>query len=402
MKLLLYSHSFSPNIGGIETVVRALAQGLAETRDSQGAREFDVTVVTETPAPSEDTSLNYRIVRHPTVARLRRLIRASDIVHLAGPALLPLWLSRISRKPVVIEHHGYQSICPNGLLLQLPNRQVCPGHFAARNYGACLRCESQELSSLGAIKSVLLTFPRRFLAREADCNIAITNHVSGRLALPCSSVIYHGVEPFLSEAPPDPSHSPSKISFGYLGRFVPEKGIPVLLEATRQLAGKGFSFDVQLIGDGPERSRLQEMINRMGLHELVLIRGFLTGAALADALQQIHVIVMPSIWEETAGLSAMEQMMRGKAVIASDIGGLGEVVADSGLRFSPGQADALAQCMSSVLSNPSLIPELGCRAVQRAHQLFSLRQMVERHAQLYRDLLNQQGDQRGHPRGIDE
>jgi hypothetical protein len=42
------------------------------------------------------------------------LIRRANVVHLAGPALLPLLLARLFRKPVVVEHHGYQAICPNG------------------------------------------------------------------------------------------------------------------------------------------------------------------------------------------------------------------------------------------------------------------------------------------------
>ena len=47
----------------------------------------------------------------------------------------------------------------------------------------------------------------------------------------------------------------------------------------------------------------------------------------------MRVVVMPSQWEETAGLAAIEQMMRGGVVIASDIGGLGEVVSEAGLRY---------------------------------------------------------------------
>ena len=50
MKLLFYSHYFAPSIGGVETIVLSLARGLAEVRTPNGATEFDLTLVTETPA----------------------------------------------------------------------------------------------------------------------------------------------------------------------------------------------------------------------------------------------------------------------------------------------------------------------------------------------------------------
>jgi len=387
MKLLIYSRSFAPDIGGVETIVRALAQGLEELRNPQGDHQFDVTVVTESRAQFEQPDVLFEVVRRPGIAGLYRLIRASDVVHLAGPALLPLFLAKIFRRRVVIEHHGYQSICPNGLLLHLPDRSVCPGHFMAGNYRECVRCQSHELSTLGAIRSLLLMFPRRFLSRSADHNIAITNHVRQRVALPHSSVVYYGISQSDADKCPASVQPPSKISFGYLGRFVPEKGIPVLLEATRQLAGKGFSFDVQLIGDGPERPRIEETITRMNLQNFVRLRGFLTGPALADALHRIHAVIVPSTWEEAAGLAAMEPMMRGKAIIASDIGGLGEVVADSGLKFPPGDAEALAGCMAQVLREPARIPRWGELARSRAQELFALQRMIAEHAEIYRESL---------------
>src|SRR5207253_571717 len=132
--------------------------------------------------------------------------------------------------------------------------------------------------------------------------------------------------------------SPDKISFAFVGRLVREKGIDVLLEAAHILREKGRSFEVFLIGDGPERPKLQRIITRDRLESVVQVTGFLTGPALTQALQKVHVVVMPSVWEETAGLAAIEQMMRGKLVIVSDIGGLGEIVSDGGLKFRPGDA----------------------------------------------------------------
>src|SRR5258707_4041765 len=72
MKLLIYSHFFVPSIGGVETIVLSLARGLAEVRAEQGRMEFDITLVTQTPAGGhDDTALPFRAVRGP---RLRELL----------------------------------------------------------------------------------------------------------------------------------------------------------------------------------------------------------------------------------------------------------------------------------------------------------------------------------------
>jgi glycosyltransferase involved in cell wall biosynthesis len=107
MKLLIYSHFFPPSVGGVETIVLSLARGLAGLRDSGGAPPFEITLVTQTPAGNyEDGEHPFRVIRKPGLIQLWQLVRKSDAVHVAGPALAPLFLAGLSRKPLVIEHHG--------------------------------------------------------------------------------------------------------------------------------------------------------------------------------------------------------------------------------------------------------------------------------------------------------
>jgi len=96
---------------------------------------------------------------------------------------------------------------------------------------------------------------------------------------------------------------------------------------------------------------------------------------------------MPSRWEETAGLAAIEQMMRGGIVIAADIGGLSEVVGDAGLKFSAGDSGALYSCLRKVLEQPSLADSLGSAARARAVKLFNCESMIQEHVSLYREAL---------------
>jgi glycosyltransferase involved in cell wall biosynthesis len=165
--------------------------------------------------------------------------------------------------------------------------------------------------------------------------------------------------------------------------LVPEKGIPVLLEAGKILKAEGHDFEIRIIGDGSERPKLEELIRREKLEPCTSITGFLTGDAFARALKDISVVVMPSTWEETAGLAAIEQMMRGRLVIAAEIGGLGEVLGDTGLKFAPGNAVSLANCLRSVIENPALIGSYGEKARSRSSQQFQRSEMITEHAQIY-------------------
>jgi glycogen synthase len=390
VKLLVYSHFFAPSIGGVESIVLSLAGGLAQLRKPDGTPEFAVSLITQTPAGEfDDRSLTFSVVRQPSLIHLYRLIRDSDVIHVAGPALPPLMLGKLARKPVVIEHHGYQAICPNGILIEQPEESLCPGHFQAGHYLKCLQCSAHEISWLRSFKRLGLMLPRHLLARGAAANIAITQHVSKRHALPNSTVIYYGIEESRANTPV--SHLGEKNShilrFAFVGRFVPEKGIPILLEAARILRDEGQKFKVLLIGDGPERARLEAQIARDGLEHYVRITGFLRDAELAAALDEVQVIVMPSVWEETAGLSAIEQMMRGRLVIASKIGGLGEVIGDAGLTCPPEKPEALARCMKQALEDRGIVDSLGRRALARARQFFIRQRMIEEHAQLYRSVV---------------
>src|SRR5713226_8197897 len=218
MKLLIYSHVFAPSVGGVETIVLSLARGLAEFRDSNGALQFETILVTQTPAGNyDDHGFPFHIIRQPGLLLLWRLIRMSDVVHVAGPALAPLILSLLAWKPVVIEHHGFQTICPNGQLLIEPEGTLCPGHFMAGRHAKCLRCNSAR-GWLASSRLWLLTFVRRFLCSHASANIMPTQWLGGLLRLPRFAVIPHGLD-FAEATTRLEPHSGSPVIV-FLGRLV--------------------------------------------------------------------------------------------------------------------------------------------------------------------------------------
>jgi glycosyltransferase involved in cell wall biosynthesis len=391
MKLLIYTHSFMPNIGGVETYAMVLARGLAERA---AAHPVDMTLVTQTLKDNfKDTELPFAVVRRPGLAQLIRIIRNSDVVHLAGPAIGPMLLAILFGKRLVVGHHGYQASCPNGLLLYQPAKRACPDHFMRQEYLKCFECNASGSGWIASARMLLLMWPRRWLCRHANVNLSVTRHVAERLQLPHSAVVYHGVpgaeedlefrdSPIGSEMEKPAQSFP--LSAAFLGRLVQEKGVHTLVKALQLLQAEGRFVRLMIIGDGPERTHLEAMVRESpGLQRQISFTGSVHGEALRDALKNADVLVMPSVNEEPAGLVIMEQMAQGKPVIVSDHGGGPELAGDTGLKFPPGDAAALAKCLKRLADEPGLLERLGANARKRAAALFTLERMVEEHYQIF-------------------
>jgi glycosyltransferase involved in cell wall biosynthesis len=389
LKLLIYTRSWAPAIGGVETVTKVLAQELARWYETRSGEPISVQLVTLTPAGDNhsDSLLSFEVIRRPSLGKLVRLFRSADIVHLAGPALLPLALSWLFHKRTVLEHHNYQSICPNGLLIFQPDQSICPGHYMSGHYGKCIQCNSNGLGRTRSLRDLFLMFPRRWLAKGVTANVTPSRHMQNRAALPRTQVIYHGVAQ-ASEAPAffPVTRENGPACFAFVGRLVREKGVSVLLRAAHQLLQQGRDFRLKIIGDGPERPALEKLAAELGLADRTEFTGPMPMASVAKALGKAGAVVVPSVWEDVAPLVALEQMMQGRLLVVSDIGGLGETVDGFGLRFPAGDASALASCMAQVIEDRTFSREMGMKANWHAREAYALERMVEEHAHLYHEL----------------
>lgn len=129
----------------------------------------------------------------------------------------------------------------------------------------------------------------------------------------------------------------------YAGRLEHEKGVQVLLEATR-----GLACEVVVAGQGSMGAQL-----RRTAHARTTFEGHLPQPRLAALLRSAAVAVVPSLYEPF-GLAALEAMAAGVPVVASHVGGLAEVVTpDAGLRVPPGDAPALARAIGRLLDDPA-------------------------------------------------
>lgn len=393
MKLLLYSHYFAPSIGGVETIVMSLARGLVELR-ADGVREFELTLTTQTPREDfDDAALPFPVIRKPGFWQLLRLLRGADVVHVAGPAFEPLLMGLILRKQVVIEHHGFQVICPTGQLLIESSGEPCPGHFMAGRREECWKCDP-ALGWFASRKLWLLTFVRRYLSKRVAANIMPTRWLGEQLGLPRATTIHHGLVQ-IESVQKYAMQETSVPVIAFQGRLVSTKGARVLLDAARILCEQGQEFSLVFIGDGPEREKLEALAKQPPLSGRVRFTGRLAPAELEAELARTSVVVVPSLGGEVFGLVVAENMQRGIPVIASDLGSFAEVMGGAGITFHMGETAELASKLLDLLKSPSQIQKLAEDSRQRADGQFSLQTMIEKHTAVYRGVLTRTAVQSG-------
>lgn len=154
-------------------------------------------------------------------------------------------------------------------------------------------------------------------------------------------------------------HDHDSLAVGYVGRFVPEKGLSDLLEAADKLAStRQPPIVLALMGSGPMEDTLrQAALTRpwMGIHAPQPLSG------VVDFLHGLDCLVLPSrptqYWEEQFGLVLSEALASGIHVVGSTSGSIPEVLSGHGLVFQAGSADHLARCLLSVGSNRDREPE---------------------------------------------
>ncbi|MDP3985719.1 MAG: glycosyltransferase family 4 protein [bacterium] len=143
---------------------------------------------------------------------------------------------------------------------------------------------------------------------------------------------------------------------GYVGRLSPEKGVGVLIRA----AALAPNILVRIAGTGPDAAKLMAYVEEQSIKNVEFV-GRLDGEALQQFYTNASLLVVPSIWYEVFGRVVLEAYAAGKPVIASNIGGLPEVVkeGETGILVPPGDAAALAERIQSLFRNADLIRKMG-------------------------------------------
>lgn len=177
------------------------------------------------------------------------------------------------------------------------------------------------------------------------------------------------------------------LTVAYAGQLIPEKGVALLLRAVHELAEEGGPpLRVRVAGAGPQAGELKAYCARHGLQNVEFL-GQIDWVPRLFATAD--VVVVPSVWEEAFGFTVAEAMACGACVLASDAGGIPEVVGPDGAAgrtFRAGDAADLKRKLAGLIADAALRRRLRHNARERAVEHFSIRRMVDEYVALYEEL----------------
>lgn len=184
-----------------------------------------------------------------------------------------------------------------------------------------------------------------------------------------------------------------KTVIGYVGSVLDYEGLDLVLRATRTLARKRNDFHVLIVGDGPELHKLEAYVRDEGLTNLVTFTGRVPHAEVEGHYSLIDIAPFPRlplpVCEMVSPLKPFEAMAMGKAVIASDVAALAEIVTPgrNGLLHRKGDSEALRVEIESLLDHPQKILTLGQQAREWVVENRDWRRLAGRVSDLYESLL---------------
>ena len=377
MRILMLTQSYAPVVGGVERVVEDLSSELRRRGHEVGVATLRQPGEASGTGPGATpvhplTSTTYRLPgvrldqerRHApplpdpeTALQLRRLLRSErpDVVHAHNwliHSYLPL--DRRSGPALALSMHDYGLICATKRFFN--KGAPCSGPGPAK----CVRCAGDFYSpakGFGIAAATLLS--ERHVRRHVDVLLPVSTAVRDLCRVEPDEP--HRVIPnFIRSLPPKPADADARLAalprepfILYFGDVTVDKGADLLVAAYRRLEEPP---PLVLIG----RCFLPEVNEVPGVKAL----GPLAHPLAMEALRRSLFTVVPSILPEAFGLAALETAAAGKPIVASDIGGLRDVVVDgeTGLLVRPADAEAMAAALRRLLGDEGLRERMGAAA----------------------------------------
>lgn len=179
---------------------------------------------------------------------------------------------------------------------------------------------------------------------------------------------------------------PSRLELLFVGRLEPVKGILVLLEAVGKLVAAGRSVRLTVAGDGALRNDLEQRADGLGLGNAVRFVGYRSQPEIREHLAESDALVLPS-FAEGVPVSLMEAMSQERAVVATSVGGVTELVHHgvNGLVVHPGDPVALAEALTTLADDPELRHAMGVAGRETVRSEFDSATEARRLVALFRD-----------------
>jgi glycosyltransferase involved in cell wall biosynthesis len=197
----------------------------------------------------------------------------------------------------------------------------------------------------------------------------------------------HGVDPTVYTPRSGPRREEPFV-VGYLGRLVAEKGVDLLIAALERLPA---SCHARIIGSGPMRARLRQLVHSAGLDERVELLPPIAVDEVPRMLVDLDVLVVPSRtrpnWKEQFGRILIEAMACGLPVVGANSGEIPRVLGDAGLVVPEDDVPALAAALLTLAEQPELRAALAARGRQRVLEHYTQERVAERLAEVYAGVL---------------
>jgi len=340
-------------------------------------------------------SLREKLARLPKViysrearGKLGRLLDATqpdvchahNIYHHISPSILGLLRSR--GVPTVLTLHDLKI--------------ACPAYNMLTHDGICERCRGGRLHNVLLHRCIKGSAALSAIAlAEAALHRALGSyrHCVNRFVVPSRfyiqkftewgmpAALFRHVPNFVDAGRYMPRFAPGN-GFTYFGRLSKEKGLATLVRAAAAAHCR-----LSLIGTGPQLAELQALATQLNAD--VSFLGYLTGAALHEAVRAARAVVLPSEWYENAPMSVLEAYALGKPAIGARIGGIPELVREhvTGISFTSGDAESLAAALRVMMEKPdSEIEEMGRQGRRMVEQEFTVESYRERILDIYGEL----------------
>lgn len=323
------------------------------------------------------------LVAHPEGELAQRASEGHDLIRLTPRTEVDLhagWkLSRIVKelKPDVVHAHDPHAVALASLALSFSTARECPGLVASRRVAFHLKGHAFS----------------RWKYHQVDCFIAASEAIHqilvGDGVDPSRIVtVYEGIDVDRVEAEPIanihaefwlPTHAPI---VGAVGALTQEKGHKYLIDAAALVVREVPDARFVILGEGDLRPTLERHVKELHLEKHVVLPGFRPD--ILSFVRAFDLFVMCSL-QEGLGTSLLDAMAASKATVASDTGGIPEVVArgETGLLVPPRDHHALAGAIAQLLKDPARRDAMGRAGLERVREIFSAERMVEKTLEVY-------------------
>jgi glycosyltransferase involved in cell wall biosynthesis len=183
---------------------------------------------------------------------------------------------------------------------------------------------------------------------------------------------------------------------GFVGRFVPEKGILTLISALTRITN--LSWKLLLLGRGVLKQEIQKQAKEANIQERLIMVESVSHDAVSQYINLMDVLVLPSEttyqfktlsavgWKEQFGHVLIEAMACQVAVIGSDSGEIPHVIQDAGMTFPEGDVEALSNCLQQLIQQPQLTESLAQKGRDRALKFYTNYALAKQQLDFYQEL----------------